>query len=57
MTERKRKLGITEVPTSASAPPFINPRREATLRRGRSRPCMSHPQSLVSSKLRLLFII
>src|SRR5713226_9609580 len=48
-TLRFKKAGITEVPTNASAPPFIKPRR-VTPRRGRPRPCISHPQSLQSVK-------
>src|SRR5260370_1174869 len=48
-TLRFKKAGITEDPTNASAPPFIKPRR-VTPRRGRSRPCISHPQSLQSVK-------
>src|SRR6202012_1948478 len=54
-TLRDRNAGIAEVPTSASAPPFMNPRR-LTTRRASSRPCMSHPQSLQSTILFLIAI-
>src|SRR5208283_158550 len=47
-TLRDKNAGIVDVPISASAPPFINPRR-VTPRLAASRPQMSHPQSLASA--------